>query len=446
MGDTGAYFSPKIETMPSDEVRAMQQAKLEKQIRYIYQNSPFYQRKFAEAGLRPEHIKSIEDFRRLVPFTVKEELRKSQEDHPPLGDYVAAPLEMIIRVHSSTGTSGRPTYVGITKSDRASWTEIAARVMYAHGVRPGDTVIHATGLSFFVGGIPLTQGIEEIGATFVPIGTGASDRALSSLQDLQANTIHCTPSYSVYFTEYVKNQRGLDPRELGVKRFFGGGEPGYGWPSLKQRIEETWGAKAYEGYGCSEIVACTWGECEAQQGMHFLGSDYIFAEFVDPEDGMPIEIEDGMTAELVYSHLDRQANPLLRYRTRDLVTVWTQPCSCGRTSVRARCVGRNDDMLIVLGVNVFPSAIKEVVGGLRPRTTGEVQILLEQPGPKVDPPLRINVEHNVDRAEDLPDLKRQVEQALRDKLIFRADVELVPPGTLPRYETKAKLIRKLYEE
>lgn len=440
-----AYFNPRIETIAPEERMEMQTNKLRRQIGYVYGNSPFYRRKFAEAGLRPEHIQTIDDLRRLAPFTVKDELRQSQEHVPPLGDFVAARMDKIVRIHSSSGTTGRPTYIGLTKRDRDAWVEMAARTMYTHGLRPGDIVIHANALAFFVGGLPLQQGIEKTGATFVPVGPGASDRALACIRDLRASTLHCTPSFATYFTEYVTNKHGIDPRELGIKRFVGGGEPGYSNESFKRQLKETWGAKSFEGYGSSEIVASTWGECEAQQGMHFGGPDYILPELIEPETGAPLDIEDGLTGELVYTHLDREANPLVRFRTRDLVTVWTKPCACGRTGFRTRCIGRTDDLLIVLGVNVFPSAIKDVVAGFRPRTSGEVQILLERPGPRIEPPLRVKVEQGA-AAGDLIELKKAVEGTLREKLVFRADVEIVPSGTLPRFEGKGKLVRKLYEE
>ncbi len=438
------FFNAEMETIGYREQVEIWEAKLAKQVAYVYESSPFYKAKLKEAGLRPEQVRTLRDLQR-VPFTGKDEIRRSQEQSPPLGNHLAAPLEKVVRVHSSSGTTGRPTYVGITKHDRAVWTEIVARCFYAMGARPNDVILHAVGLTFFVGGLPMQQAIEEIGATFVPIGTGASDRVVSTGRDLGATAIHCTPSYAIYLTEYVRNKVGMDPKDLGIHKFLCGAEPGIGNPAVRKQIEDAWAAKACEGMGNADMAPSIFGECYEQQGMHYCAQEFVIPEIIDPDTGENLEIEEGVTGELVYTAIDREACPLLRFRTRDRVTVWTNPCGCGRTSFRLRCIGRTDDMLIVLGVNVFPSAIKDVATSMRPRTTGEIQVVLDRPGPKVEPPMRVKVEYG-EQAGDLATLKKQIEERLREKLVFRADVELVAPGTLPRFEAKAKLVRRLYEE
>lgn len=437
------YFDEEIETMPPDKIRQMQLARLQQQLAYVYARSPFYRRKFDTAGVNPSHIRHLEDLA-AFPFTTKDELRDSQTEALPLGTHRAAPDCDIIRIHSSSGTTGRPSYVGITAHDRGGWIQSVARVYWSQGVRPDSIVVMGFGLGFFVGGLPLHDAIEEIGATFIPIGTGASDRLVNSIRDTNANMLTCTPSYATYLAEYARERMKVDPGSLGITRIQSGAEPGAGVPAIRQRIEEDWGCILTEGIGNADLIPVYAAECDEKSGMHFLAPDLMLLELIDPDSGEPIEFAEGATGELVATHLDRECVPLVRFRTRDHVIVWTDPCPCGRSGVRLRCIGRTDDMLILRGVNVFPSAIKDVIMSLRPQTTGEVQILLEQPGPKVEPPLKLQVEHGPE-VQELDALKKDIEDILRQKLIFTAEVELVPPGTLPRFEMKAQLIRKLYQ-
>jgi phenylacetate-CoA ligase len=299
-------------------------------------------------------------------------------------------------------------------------------------------------LTFFVGGLPVKDAVEHIGATFVPIGAGASDRVVVTTKRLGGNLLHCTPSYAQYFAEYVRKKQNMEPWELGFKKLVVGAEPGGGVPSIKKRLQEDYQCLLSEGMGNSDAAPIIFGECPAQQGMHFCAQEYIFCELIDPDSGDLIEMNDGAEGELVYTLLDRECCPVVRFRTRDRITVFTDPCECGRTSFRIRCIGRTDDMLIVLGVNVFPSAIKDIITSFRPRTTGDMIVLLDKPGPTVEPPLRVQAEY-FQGEKDPGALKKALEEVLRDKLVFRADVELVPEGTLPRFEMKEKLIRKLYE-
>lgn len=440
----GEYFDPEIETLAPGELRRVQEEKLRKQVAYVYQRSPFYRRKIDEAGLRPEDITTLDGLARL-PFTTKEELRDSQLADPPLGSHAAVPIADTIRILSSTGTTGRPSFVGITRHDAEVWTKLTARSLYAQGLRPDDIVIHCTGLTMFVGGLPVKDALEYIGATFVPIGTGASEKAVMAIQALNANALHCTPSYAIYLAEYVRAHYGLDPRELGLAHICSGAEPGAGIPAVRRRIENEWGAVVTEGLGNADMAPIIFGECREQGGMHFCAQEFIIPEVVDPETGERLDIEPGVSGELIYTATDRECVPLLRFRTRDRVEITATDCTCGRTSFRLRCVGRTDDMLIVLGVNVFPSALKDTICSLVPETTGEMQIILDKPGPKVEPPMRITVEYGPD-ATELPALKKKIEGLIKDRLTIPAKVDLVPPETLPRYDMKGRLVRKLYEE
>jgi phenylacetate-CoA ligase len=437
------FFHAHIEQMSVPEQKKIQEANLQKQLQYVFAKSTFYQEKFRQAGITPDDIKTLDDLKKL-PFTTKEELRDSQLKASPFGEYLCADPKDLIRVHSSSGTTGRPTYIGITKHDCDVWRDIVARVYYAEGVRSQSTVVFAMGLSFFVGGLPSKDGIEYIGATFVPIGTGATDRVISSIQNLGADVLSCTPSYAIYLAEYLRNKLGIEPKELGLKIITTGGEPGGGLPETRSRIEKDWGCKVVEGMGNADMAPIIFGECEHQQGMHFLAPDYIICELIDPDNGDSVPLEDGNIGELVYTAIDRESVPLIRFRTRDRIQVFTTPCKCGRTGFRTRCIGRTDDMLILRGVNVFPSAIKDVVSTFRPETTGEIQVILQNPGPAVEPPLAIQVEYGPEVSiHDLPQLKQRLEHVLREKLIFTSLVELVPPYSLPRYEMKAKLLKVL---
>lgn len=438
MTDDRAAFTPAVERQAWPEVLATLEKKLVAQVRSLSGRSPFYRAKLRAAGLEPGDIRGLTDLPK-IPFTTKAELRQSQVEHPPLGAHLAVERDRVVRIHATSGTTGRPTYVALTQRDRAIWAEIGARTYWARGVRPGQTVAHGFGLSFFVGGVPTVEAIQEIGATIVPVGTGASDRLVTAIQNLGITVLLATPSYAMYLAEYLREKCRISPASLGIRIISCGAEPGVGIPSLRRKIEGEWGADAYEGMGTAEVAAVFYGECQAKAGMHFCGQEFILPEIIDPETGAPLELRDGLEGEAVYSTVDRDATPVLRYRTGDRVKIWTNPCACGRTSFRLRCIGRVDDMLILRGVNVFPSAIRDVVARLQPQTTGAIQVVLAAPGPRVDPPLRIRVEHGEGFRGDAAGLKHQVEEELRAQLLFRADVEVVPPRSLPRFEGKARL-------
>lgn len=438
------YWNPDMETAATSELTKMQATKLKRQLRYVQNRSPFYRRKFEEAGFDATRVRDVDDLS-CAPFTHKEELRLSQVEHPPLGEHAAADMREVIRVHSSTGTTGRPSYVGLTRRDRDAWTEVVSRVYWCEGLRPSDVLVHGFGLGFFVGGLPLKDAVENIGATFVPIGAGSSHLLVNSIENLGGTVLTCTPSYAQYLTEFVRDRFGMEPKHLGLRRLMLGAEPGGGIPAVRRKISDDYGAFVTEGLGNADLIGVFAGSCDEADGMHFLAPDHMILEVIDPVTEGVLEWEDGVEGELVATHVDRECCPLVRFRTRDRIRVGMEPCGCGRTGPRWTCVGRTDDMLIVRGVNVWPSAVSEVVGELAPRTTGAVQILLGAPGPNVEPPLRMQAEYGPE-ATDLDALKRETEGLLRERLVVDCDVELLPPGTLPRFEMKAQPIRKLYEE
>jgi phenylacetate-CoA ligase len=437
------YFDPEIETLNSAALRQLQEAKLGRELDYLYARSPFYQDKFRAAGLRREHFRALSDLGKF-PFTTKEELRDSQAVCPPLGRHMAADMASVIRIHASTGTTGRPSFVGITRRDAEVWTRVTARSFYTQGIRPTDVIIHGASLAMFAGGLPAKDALELVGATFVPVGTGASEKLVLVARALGANALHCTPSYAVYLADYVRRETGMDPRELGFRKIVCGAEPGVGIPAVRAKITTEFDARVTEGLGNADMVPIIFAECKDQSGMHFNGQEYVYVEVIDPETGEALPIQTGVSGELVYTSLDRECVPLLRFRTRDRVTILATSCACGRTSFKLRCVGRTDDMLIVLGVNVFPSAVRDVISSFYPKTTGEIQILLDAPGPGVKPPLKVVAEF-AEAAADLVDLRAALERKIKAVLNVPSQVELVPSGTLPRFEMKGQLIRKLYE-
>ena len=437
------FFDPEIETMDHARLAALQQAKLAKQLDYIFARSPFYKEKFQAAGIRREHYQTLADLAKF-PFTTKEELRESQAASPPLGKHMAAEMVKVIRIQSSTGTTGLPSFVGLTRRDADVWSHVTARSFYTQGIRPTDIVIHAASLAMFAGGLPVKDAMERIGATFVPIGTGASERLILVAKALGANALHCTPSYAIYLADYVRRETGGNPRDLGIKKIVCGAEPGAGIPAIRTKITEAFGARVTEGLGNADMAPIIFAECREQSGMHYNGQEFVLIEIVDPDTGEPLPHETGVSGELIYTSLERECVPLVRFRTRDRVTILGTSCACRRTSFKLRCVGRTDDMLIVLGVNVFPSAVKDVVSSFYPKTTGEIQILLDQPGPGVKPPLKVVAEVS-DAASSVAELKKHIEQKIKAVLNIPNSVELVPAGTLPRFEMKGQLIKKLYQ-
>lgn len=400
--------------------------------------SPLYADLLAAHGVTAAAFGGLEDLRRF-PFTTKQMLRDSQAAAPPLGRHAGVPMTEVIRVHASTGTTGRPSWVGVTRRDSAAWTDMVARAFRTMGATREDVVLHGSGLTLFVGGLPIRDALERIGATMVPIGTGASEKALLALETLGITALHSTPSYARYLAEYLRG-RGRDPTEFGLRKVFVGGEPGGGEPAFRAHVEQEWGAPVTEGLGNADMAPVLFGEPPGSGGMRFTGGRHVLVELIDPDSGEPIAPEPGVTGELVYTSVDRECCPLLRFRTRDRVRVTGL---AGDGAPLIRCVGRTDDMLIVLGVNVFPSAVRDLVQTLHPRTTGAVQIVLDRPGPGVEPPLRVEAEYGTALGDpaDRDGLGQEIEDLIRTRLSVRAAVTLVPPGSLERSEMKSRLTR-----
>ena len=439
MAARGAMWNPEMESLSPDDFRRVQEKALKKQWDYVWENSPFYRDKYTRAGLTPGDLNSLDDLAKL-PFTEKQELRDSLKAARPLGRHAAVGMDRVARVYSTSGTTGDPTYIGLTAEDREVWAESARRAMWACGMRPEHVVPLPIG-TFFIAA-SYGEAIEGLGSTLVPVGVGATDRFIAACHNLSADFVLSTTSFPLHLLDYCQ-KKGLDPASLGIRGFMLGGEPGAGNPQIRQRIESGFGAVVRECMGNGDMVGLMWAECDQGGGMHFIAQEACHPEIIDPDTGESLEIKTGVRGELVYTSLNRCCQPLIRFRTRDHVEITGTECSCGRTGFKLVCIGRTDDMLIVSGVNVYPSAVREVVGALAPRVSGEIQIVLTQEPPAVTPPLQLKVEAGP-RAGDRETLARDVAAILREKLIFSAKVTVVDPGSLPKFAYKAKLVEKSY--
>jgi len=441
MAEHSEYWNEEMETLPLERFHDVQEKALLRQLEYVWGASEFYRNKFSEAGLELKDIKTLEDLAKL-PFTEKAELRDSQINTPPLGSHMACPKDKVKRVYSTSGTTGRPTYIGVSKRDIEVWREAACRAFWTGGFRP-DSIVPLVVAPFFIAA-SYADALEHIG-TVIPIGVGATDRLIASFQHIGANAFLSTSSFPLHFAASLR-KRGIEPRDLGIKVILAGGEPGAAIPSLREKVEETFGCTFLEMMGNGDMCGEMWSECRYKRGMHFIAQGIVHPEIIDPETGEVQEVKEGARGELVYTSLDRECIPLVRFRTRDHIEVTQTECECGRTGYGIRVLGRTDDMITVQGVNVYPAAVRDTVASLSPRTTGAIEIQIYEPPPAGwAPPVHVKVEHGKDE-KDLEGLKKELEALIREKLIFRANVEMLPPDALPKFEYKAKLVKKHYEE
>ncbi len=420
----------KAETMPSGELRALQLERLKEVVARVA-HVPFYREAFARLKIGPDSIRGLDDLRRL-PFTTKEDLRR----HYPLG-FVTVPRERIARIHGSSGTTGKPTFVAYTKADLELWSNLCARFLVAGGLRPEHTVHVAFGYGLFTGGFGLHYGIERVGAGIVPAAGGNTPRQIMLICDLEAQVLVCTPSYALHIAE-VARQQGMDPRQLPLKFGHFGAEP---WTEqMRAEIEREFGMLAFNNYGLSEVIGPgVSGECAARCGMH-IQEDHFIVECVDPQTLEPVP--DGQNGELVFTALTKEAMPLLRYRTRDIASLDRSPCPCGRTGARmSRVAGRTDDMLIIRGVNVFPSQVEEAllrVEGTAPHYLIEV----DRPGSLDEVVVKVEIRPQdfSDRMRQMQQLRERIDQEIHSITGIRMKVELVDPQTLERSMGKARRV------
>lgn len=402
------------------QLERIQKTKLRKIVGYAYRNVPFYRKRFDEAGVKPDSIKDLDDLQR-IPFTVKTDLR----DNYPLG-LLAVPPSSLYCLHASSGTTGKPIVVAYTRGDLERWARLMGRTLDATGVRKGDVLQNMYGYGLFTGGLGFHYGSRAIGATVIPTSVGNTKRQLMLMKDLRSTVVTCTPSYMVYLIE-ASLAEGYDPRnDFALKVGIFGAEP---WSEeVRKRIEDGFGLRAHDVYGMSELYGPGVGiECEEQNGLHVWCDEFLM-ETINPDTGDVLE--PGKEGELVFTMLSREAMPLLRYRSRDLSGVYEEECPCGRSHSRiARIKGRSDDMLIVGGVNVFPSQVEHVLMNV-PSLGDQYQVIVSR---KELDRLTVKVETAKNMLSD-PELSKKVQGDLFAVLGIRADVELVELGTLPRSE------------
>ncbi len=430
-------LEPAVETLPWAQQLELDAAAYEAQLAYLFERSPLYRSKLAEAGIASAGAAGPLARIGELPLTGKQELRDSCTAGNPIGAHLCAAPEEIARIYSTSGTTGTPSYIPLTAGDIDNWVAGSARSYAGSGIAAGQRIVSTYNAGPFVAGAALAS-FDRIGVCHVPVGTGNTERLVRAVQLLRAQAIAMTPSYAAYLVEWA-TERGIDLAASSVERVLVAGEPGGGEPAFRARLEEGWGARVTEAMGIGDIGVSLWGECEQQDGMHLGARGFVHAELIDPGTGAAIEIDDGAEGELVLTHLRHRAAPLLRFRTRDHVVVSTSPCPCGRTGPRIRCIGRTDDMLIVRGVNVFPSAVREVVGEFVPRVSGHVLVRPRTRDVKQEPPLPVSVEL-AQGAEPDAALADAIRARLRSALVVQTLVELVPWGSLQRSEYKSALV------
>lgn len=422
-------YNEEYETMPREALEAIQLRRLQTTVARVYNTVPFYRKRFDEVGVKVDDVRSLDDLRRL-PFTYKDNLR----DNYPFGMFTV-PMDDVVRIHASSGTTGKPTVVGYTARDIQTWSELMARTLMAGGATRGDMIHNAYGYGLFTGGLGFHYGAEKLGASVIPISGGNTKRQVMIMTDFGPTILTCTPSYALLIAE-VAEEMGVDFREFNFKAGIFGAEP---WSEqMREEIERKLNLKAMDIYGLSEIIGPGVSvECiEAQNGLHIF-EDHFIPEIIDPdtEEVLPY----GTPGELVFTTITKEAFPVIRYRTRDISVLYPEPCRCGRTIVRmGRVQGRSDDMLIIRGVNVFPSQIESVImeiDGIEPY----YQLEVAREGRLDTLTVKVEVNEKVfsDEVKNLQNMERKLEKNIKEMLSVSAQVKLVEPKSIQRSEGKA---------
>ncbi len=424
-------WDPRIEEMPKEDLRKMQYKLLKSLVYRLYSFSPFYHERMREQNVHPDDIKELSDVNRL-PFMFKRDLRDNYPDK-----IFTSTQEELVRYHVSSGTTGKPTVVGYTQNDLDSWTTSLARALTSLGLGRGDVIQVSYGYGLFTGGLGLHYGAERIGATVLPTSVGNTERQIELMQDLGATAIACTPSYLLHIGE-VAEKMGVDiKKDTKLRTGVLGAEP---WTDrMRTRIEDWLGIKAYDIYGTSELSGPMFTECTEQKGFH-IWSDLALVEIIDPGTGE--SLESGEKGELTITMLQKEALPMIRYRIGDITMMDDDVCACGRTHPRIqRIQGRVDDMLIIRGINVFPSQVEYALMGI-PEVGQHFQIVVERKGALDDMLVRVELSKGSfsDKITDIMKVRQKVEHRLRNSLNVNVNVELVEPGSLPRFEGKAKRV------
>jgi phenylacetate-CoA ligase len=425
------FWNTRIECMRKSDLKAMQYRELKSLVNNLYSFNRFYHDKMKEANVHPDDITSLSDASKL-PFMYKQDLR----DNYPTNMFTV-PNSEVVRYHVSSGTTGKPTLVGYTRNDLEYWTEALARSLTSVGIGSEDTMQVSYGYGLFTGGLGLHYGAERVGATVLPASTGSTERQIELIKDLDVTAIACTPSYLVHMGDVAKRM-GVDfRRDTKLRKAVLGAEP---WSdSMRKHIEETLGIRAFDIYGTSEMAGPMFTECEEKTGIHMAG-DLVYCEIIDPDSGE--NLEPGQKGELVVTMLKKEAMPMIRYRIKDITSLDEEECPCGRTSPRiSRISGRSDDMLIIRGINVFPSQIEYTLLQI-PQLAGHYMIIVTREGALDRMVVQVEIKEEAfsDKVEDMNRLRSYVESQLKKYLNIAAEVELKAPGELPRFEGKSKRV------
>ena len=438
----GDYWDREFDTMPWQDVHRYWLDKMRALVGYVIDNSDFYRNHLQKYGT------SIPSFDALLelPFMTKELIRQAQLEgnkDMPLGSIQVAKTEDIVQVISSSGTTGRPVYYGVTRKDLDAWQDTLANFAYTAGIRRGDVVAHAVGTPIFAGGEPYFGGMRNIGAMVVWAGGLTTVSLLETLRNLHCTAILGTTSFDIYLGEHCHEFIGMPAKDLGIKKVLGGGESGLAEGSIRRKVKELWAAETVrEIMGLADVLPGIWSECEHESGMHFIAQKNVMVELLDPDTGKHLPWEPGVCGEPVYTTIRREATPIVRYASHDFVRVESMDCPCGRTSPKIRCIGRVDDMLIYKAMNVFPSAIRDVVlKHFEPLLTGYVQIVKDYAQQvRFDDPIPVDIEVR-EAPADPGKLSREIENKVRDILTIRITADLVEPGAIERTQYKTPLVR-----
>jgi len=433
--------------MSDDEVEEkLHRPRLARQLMYVATNSGFYREKLIQAGVDPLGSAADIDQFQNWPFTTKAEILDEQIRYPPFGRLTACRQD-IIRVHMTSGTTGRPFYIALTAADVAANIESGRRAFLCAGMAPGDLVVHCLNYCLWAGGLTDHLSLEATQASVIPFGVGHTKRLIELIRELRPNAISCTPSYMSRLEVVLQDEFHMSPRDLGLKKGFFGGEGGLQDPDVRKALEQTWGMRAIDAnYGMADVLSIFGSECEYRLGLHFHGRGLLYVELIDPDSGKVLPLQEGQEGELVLSNLVREAQPLIRFRTGDVVKIMgTGKCQCGRNSFRFVVVGRSDQMIVVQGVNVYATAVKGILARNRERFSGVFEIVLENPPPIRTPLIRVERSENRSTRDDDENAKYLVD-VCRERLQFTPRIELVPYGCLPRTDGKTRYIRRTYEE
>ncbi|MGH7763716.1 MAG: phenylacetate--CoA ligase family protein [Candidatus Dormibacteraceae bacterium] len=424
----------EVEAASVEEKQRLAAVAWERQYRRLREASPFYSRKFREAGLGSSFV-SLADLAK-VPFTTKDELKGALDEDPPFGANLCVSPDQVKRVYQTSGTTGAPSVLALTRGDMETWTVMGTRTYYATGIHEHSSVLTTFGAGPFVAGHTHFV-LVRIGARSVPVAPGDTERVVHGLRAGLADTLLATASFAQFLANRLE-KTDSESSAIPLTHVVTGGEPGGGIPAIRDHIQRVLGVTVTEVMGIGDIAPSLFGECPHQQGMHFCGEGHVWPELVDPDTREPMSIEPGAVGELAYTTLTREAMPVVRFLGSDIVRIEGTSCQCERTSFRMRVIGRRDDMFIVRGVNVYPTAILSIVGDFRPRVTGRTRVVRHGSATSIEPPVPVEVEVYEGHESD-PTLVSEIENAIHSKLIFRAQVKLVPESDFGEAGYKTKL-------